>query len=185
MATEQTELEKISSREHAEAAHGLPRLRALVAALENVDRKTVSGNVDAFAEVCNFKEKISVICEKYQDIVSHGQSLHQNRDVELINKATNRLFKIPDDINLIRSKFSHSERAHDIKGGELRKQGLTQAEIDHFCPPITEADHKKLEQEIKALRAEEVALSAFLSDSPIFNIELLKNTSVYPEDDGQ
>lgn len=174
-----TEMKKITTLEYEEANHGLPRLQALVAALENVDRKTVSNNVDAFAEIYSFKEKITVICNKYQEVVSHGRSLYLNRDDDLINKITTRMMAIPNDINLLESTFKHKIRAHSIKVNELGKQGLSQAEIEHVCPPIT--DHKKIEDKIKALRIEEKALHDFLNDSPIYDVELLKNTSVYPK----
>ena len=171
----------ISSAAFKEAVYGLPRIEALVSALENIDRQTVSGNVDAFAEIQSFKSRLIPIFNNYKKIVDGGKELFENRNTELINKASNRLFEIPRDVDLLKSSFEHEVRADEYKTKALREQGLSTMEIAEVHKPITKSEREELASKIKSLKNEEKALLDFLSDGPAFDSELLKNTAVYPE----
>lgn len=176
-----SEIKVISCAEFAEAKHALPKIQALVVALKDIDRRTVGGNVDAFASIQDFKSKIIPIFENYKELVEKGDVQYRERDQGLVNKAASRMFEIPSAIGLLESNFKHKIRAYQHKENVLQQEGFTEPERAKLNPPITDSDRKELDSEIKVLRDEETALLAYLGDSPCFNTELLKNTSVYPK----
>jgi len=169
-----------TNEEIREAKHSLPKLNNLLSALEDLDGSIVKED-KARAGITVFEAGVRRACKHYEGIVAEGDAMYDNRDKEMINKASTRMFRCPLDINLLESKFKHRVRTYEHKAKVLREQGLSQSEIDLVNKPIAELDHNELAEKINTLRAEEASLKAFLGDAPIFDTELLKNTSVYPE----
>jgi len=174
---------EITKDELRTAKQALPKLKTLVDALAGVNGSVPLGK-EAQKAITVFEAEILPVFVRYKEIVTEGDAMYKNRDKELISNASTRMFRIPSDINLLESKFKHMVRASEHKTKVLREQGLSQSEIDLVNKPVTEADHQELAEKIDTLRDEEASLKAFLGDAPIFDTELLKNTSVYPESTG-
>jgi len=171
----------ITTDEYREANFALPRIEKLIYALKDINRRVVSNDAQAFAEIKDFEAKIITVYKKYQGIVETGRELFEARDKELLNKANLRIVEIPGAINQLESSFEHRLRAHAQKSNELKKQDISQDDIDRICKPVPEAEYKELASKIQSLRDEEKALFEFVNDGPCFDVELLKNTAVYPE----
>jgi len=165
------------------ARHSLPKLSNLLNALEDLDG-TVIKEDKAQAAITVFEEGVRRACRHYEGIVAEGNALYSNRDKKLINEAATRLMAIPNDIVLLEAAFKGRVKASEHKARVLREQGLSQSEIDLVNKPVTEADHQELAEKIETLRHEEASIKAFLADTPIYDTELLKNTSVYPQSTG-
>jgi len=176
-----TELKTVTSKEYTEAKYAIQRIQPLVTALEGIDRKTVGGNVNISADIHGFKDQIIPIFQRYQAIVAQGEKQYSCRDKELLNKANLRFFRIPIDINHLEAVFENKLRSHEQKSNELKKQGISQAEIDRICKPITKSEREELAAQIKTLKDEKIDLLAFINDGPCFDIQKLKNTNIYRE----
>lgn len=180
---EKNQMTNITSAEYSELKYSLPKLKALVEALAGMNARTVPTK-EARASITVFEAEIRQIYINYTKFVEMGDEQYQQRDKDLINKATTRLFEIPSAINLLEVTFKSKIRACEHKAKALREQGLTEAEITEVNKPITDADREELANKIKALRDEETALHAYIGDAPCYDIELLKNTPLYPETSG-
>ncbi len=63
---------------------------------------------------------------------------------------------------------------------ELRKKSFSDAEIEKILPEEVEEKEHLTKFKISALETESKQLLEFVNDAPCFNIEILKNTRLYP-----
>lgn len=149
------------------AAQAIAAIDAGVLGLSTKDANTV-------ADAAAILNKIS---GDAQAVIDQGNKQFVERDVELINRASSRFFAIDADIELAKAIQLHTQNAHDVKTDELKKMSFAQEEIDAvLTDPAPEI--AALEQKIAGLRAEKLRISDFLNDSPRYNTDLLKYTSI-------
>jgi hypothetical protein len=76
----------------------------------------------------------------------------------------------------LQSKIEAFEKQRE----ELRKHQLSEAQIDHIAPRVSQVEVDATQADVAGLKAEAEALQRFLADAPRFNISLLKDTAIDP-----
>ena len=170
--------EVITGNLYIKASNEIPKIKTLIDALAAIDRGTVAGNVDAFAEVRFFEKKIIGVYNGYKSILAKGDLQYENRPVDLIGKASRRGFAILSDINLIRAQLKGLIAAHESQVAELKKKSFSPEQIEKIAPNTTEEDTAKANSRIKALNDDRERILAFISDAPEFNQNLIKGISI-------
>ncbi|WP_157204485.1 hypothetical protein [Methylomonas koyamae] len=112
-----------------------------------------------------------------QVVIDQANEQYVNRDQNLINAASNRLFRIDADIQAAQAHQRRAEQAHLEKTTELKRQGFSAVEIAAMLDapePAIEA----YQQQIADLSAEKLKIEAFLDDSPRYEADLLVGTTI-------
>ncbi|MDT4330869.1 hypothetical protein ACQE3E_17395 [Methylomonas sp. MED-D] len=149
------------------AAEALAKIDGAALGLNDKDAKTVA----AAAEI------IGKIDSSAQAVIDQANSQYLNRDQDLINLASSRLFRIGSDIEAAQAHKRHAEQTHLEKTTELKKQGFNQVEIDEILDDPTPAI-EAFQQKIADLGAEKIKVEAFLADAPRFAPDLLVGTTI-------
>ncbi|OAI25075.1 MULTISPECIES: hypothetical protein [Methylomonas] len=149
------------------AAEALAKIDGAALGLSDKDAKTVA---DA-AEI------IGKIDSSAQAIIDQANSQYLNRDQNLINLASTRMFRIDSEIQEAQAHKRHAEQAHLEKTTELKKQGFNQVEIDEILDDPTPAI-EAFQQKIADLGAEKIKIETFLGDAPRFDTDLLIGTTI-------
>ncbi|MFI3119399.1 MAG: hypothetical protein QX203_05440 [Methylococcaceae bacterium] len=118
------------------------------------------------------KTSLDEVIGQANKVVNAVESAHQQRPVELINKAATRLSMIHNSIDRERALSGGLTEAHQSKVTELKKQGFTDTEINSIVPyPQSEIDAHTAK--IECLKAERAGIEAFLKDAPRYDQSLL------------
>lgn len=174
------EIESVTSQEYREAKYGVGKIEAVVNALAALDERTVP-NEEARASITVFEAKIRLIYNRYKSYIKMGDKQHLERDQKFITNVSRRAIDVQNDIELLESNFRHRLKAEEHKVAALKRDGLSEQEIAELVDFITESDHKELAEKVQILKDERVAAKAFLADAPAYDIEILKGTSLYPD----
>jgi len=172
----------ISPAEFKNAKYCIDQLKPALDAIQKISRQAVGYDDGIFGKVEEFKKFLSQVHAGYQSVVDQGNLQHQNRDENLINRAAMRLNNIPRCIEKIKIDFDLKTRACQYKRAELEEKGFSVFEINQIVKPIGQGEIDNLNTSIEALREEGKALKVFLADSPRFDKELLRDTTVYPSE---
>ena len=120
------------------------------------------------------------IHDEAQTVIDQGNKQFQGRDVELINRASNRYFRIDSDLEGAKIFLVNVRKAFDEKTTELKKQGFSQDEINAILDdPTPEIEARQ--QTIDTLIAEKAKIEQFLGDAPRFDPDLLNGTTIEVE----
>lgn len=154
----------------------------LVPAIEALQRITphAMGCAEAHEKITSFSIWLQRFASKADDVISQANLQYNNRPQELIQAANTRLHKIPDEILLRQKNSQFATEAYEAQTFELKHKGFSSIQISKIVDdPNQTIDQNKAE--IVELEAEREQILAFLADAPAFNIELLKNTTLYPK----
>jgi hypothetical protein len=109
--------------------------------------------------------------------ITAAEYAHQNRPVDLINKAVVRLSMISNNILHEEALSKGLITAHQMKKTELEKQGFSDDEIGSIVPyPQTGIDAHQ--SKISELEAEAKGIEEFLNDGPRYNAALLSKSDL-------
>lgn len=112
-----------------------------------------------------------------QDVIDLGNKQFRERDIELINRASTRFFRLDSDIEEIKARQRHAEKSFIAKTAELQNQSFSAAEIKELVTdPAPEIE--ALQQKIDGLIDEKSKVEAFLADAPRYDPDLLIGTAV-------
>lgn len=148
-----------------------------VEVLKKVDAPELGLSINEGKIIAQAVGILSKVVADAQAAIDAGEKQYQNRDVGLINRASNRFFRIESDIAEAEAHQRHAQQAFLEKTAELRKQGFTTLEIKGLVTN-PESEIKALQQKIDALIEEKAKVEEFLADSPRFELKLLVGTAV-------
>lgn len=169
----------VSPAQYRAAHNAATRINGAIASLQRIDSQTLNQDADAIAKLADFKQLLTSVYEQNKEIIALGDKQYESRPLELINKAASRLNQIPRDIELEQKTFAARLDTRKQKVEELSKR-FSEAEIEKIVPSITQAEIDASAAVIAGLKAEAEDIRRFLSDSPRYSTELLKQTSIYP-----
>jgi hypothetical protein len=162
--------------------HHLFALKPLMDGLEKINPKVISEDLETQQKVKEFKALIGDLISQHRGVIAAGEKQYQNRPAELIQQAASRINLIPRLIESEQKNLEYKIKAHEIKTEELRKKHFDQVEIDKICSPISQDEVDGSAEKVMAFQDERKTLLKFVSDSPHFDVEILKNTVLYPEE---
>ncbi|OAH96158.1 hypothetical protein A1342_06740 [Methylomonas methanica] len=146
-------------------------------ALSGLDSASLGCTVSESTTIVMATKILGKIKDESQAVLDKAEELYKNRDVELINRATLRYWRIQEDTELCKISKHSVQQNFLEKTTELSKQGFSQIEIDAILTdPAPEIE--VLELRIKALKTEKMRVEDFLRDVPIYSPELLVGTAV-------
>lgn len=151
-----------------------------VEALKKVDASELGLSLNEGKVIAQAVGILSKLVDDAQAAIDAGDKQFQGRDMELINRASNRFFRIGNDIDEAEARQRHAKESFLQKTAELRERGFTTLEIKGL---VTNPDLEieAFQQKIDALIAEKAKIEQFLADAPRFDPELLIGTAVEVE----
>jgi len=172
-------MNKVTMIDLNNARQAKQHLTDAIGALQKLTVQAV-GRSENHEKITSFKTWLSELASTADTIITQGQNQYNERPKELIQAANTRLHKIPDEILLRQKKSQFATEAYEAQVFDLKHKGFNSGQIAKIVDdPGSEIERNKTE--IIELETEHKQILAFLADVPVFNIELLKNTSLYPK----
>lgn len=163
------------------AVYSVERIKPVLEVLQNLNPQALRHNAEAVAKLTEFTQFLTDIYEQNKAIIAKGDEQFDCRPIELISAAASRLLnEIPHLIELEQKSLQARKECRELKANELVKKGFSDAEICRIIPPIAQNEIDASAAIIAGFKAEAEDIKKFLSDSPRYSTELLKQTSIYP-----
>jgi len=154
-------------------------LTPAIEALQKINVQSV-GSAEAHEQIISFSTWLKGFASEADAVIRQGSLQYEKRPQELIDAACMRLHRLPDEILLREKNTQLVNDAYEAQVFDLKHKGFTSVQISNIVDdPTPEIERNK--NEIIELNNERESILAFLADTPAFNIELLKNTTLYPK----
>lgn len=169
--------EKVTKHDVANAHQSKRLVGAAVDALQKIGPQSIGCNQTACSKIADFTEWLNEFIEKADSVIKQGEHQYENRPIDIINAATQRMFEIPGRIELEEKVIQGKMSGHESKVEELRKKGFSAEQISNILPdPRNEIDVS--EKLIADMKAEARNIEMFLADSPRYDVNLIKNAKL-------
>lgn len=159
-------------------AHQVKRtVGAAVDSLQKIELQSVGYNPAAYSKITDFTKWLNEFVERSESIIKQGSCQYENRPVDIIHAATQRMFEIPGHIESEEKNIKSHMQCYETKAEELRKKGFTTEQIANIVPyPQNEIDASQ--KAIADMKTEVKAIEMFLGDSPRYDVSLIKNAKL-------
>lgn len=169
--------EKVTRHDVINAHQAKRTVGAAVDALQKIELQSLGYNPAAYSKINDFTKWLNEFIERSESIIKQGEDQLENRPVDIIHAATQRMFEIPGRIELEEKMIEVKISGHKTKVDELLKKGFSTEQITIILPdPQAEIDESQ--KLIADMKAEAKDIEIFLGDSPRYDVNLIKNAKL-------
>jgi hypothetical protein len=154
-------------------------------------RKALTGAIQALQDSSKHvsdKKRLSRLVEvigvlkqessSHDEVISRIDSMVANFDKSLISAASHRIYEIDALIKWSEGAIARKQKSYEDRVNEARNQHVRLEHYRTLDVEPTDEDRAANAAERAALLAEQVLLTEFMKDGPLFDIDRLKSTAL-------